>query len=63
MADYFLLIREDAGIVTDGSVLRKSAMCFLVEFVGVCNLGKHEHDDLSAQQKRLASRFIEQFVQ
>jgi hypothetical protein len=38
-------------------------MCFLVEFVGVCNLGKHEHDDLSAQQKRLASRFIEQFVQ
>jgi hypothetical protein len=62
-ADYVRLKSQNARVVPDGSVLGKPPLGFLVQFVGVCYFGKHSYDDLSAQQKALASRFVKQFMQ
>ncbi len=54
---------QDAGVVTDGTMLCKLALLFLVQFVGVGNLGKHPHDHLCAQRKSLTGGVVQQLLQ
>jgi hypothetical protein len=62
-AGHIRLVGEDARVVPNGSVLGKPPLGFLVELVGICDLGKHAYDDLSAQRKPLAGRMVKQFMQ
>lgn len=57
------LERQDAGVVTDGTMLGKLAAGFLVQFVCIGNLGKDVYNHLSAQREPFFSFVVKQFMQ
>lgn len=58
-----IAVAEDAGIVTDGSMLGKPALDFLIKFVGIADLGKKTNNNLRRKWKSQSRFMVDRFVE